>query len=203
MFNSVLKFDQIVQMRKLTLCSCKIGDDGLIAISSCVSIIEELDISDRSISILGSRSLAEAIQKRNDPVKMFKFLRDVNLIIFKHLANEIFWLCYMISCLHQKLFAVIFWKIAVFVNRRSAVMSGSHLARKDARKVRYGKVHWAITSRWVGKIKWTDGKSTAIAAPPVIWGKKVNEICEFVQSCLTYYIDYLLPLLLTYIVKER
>ena len=57
------------QMQELDLSYCKLSDEGLIALSSCLDKIEILEISlDQSISTDAIRTMAESITKRTHAV---------------------------------------------------------------------------------------------------------------------------------------
>ena len=58
-------------MKKLTLISIKLGDDGLAAIASCVRNIDKLvikNMNDSEITMKGIHVLTEEILKRDKPV---------------------------------------------------------------------------------------------------------------------------------------
>jgi len=60
-------------MQHLAIMNNKIGDDGFIAISSCVKNIQNLsigDFNDNFLSIKGIKELSKAIQERSQPVKL-------------------------------------------------------------------------------------------------------------------------------------
>ena len=52
---------------------CKIGDEGVIAMTSCIDKVERLSIGykvDNELTITGIRALWEAVQKLRKPVSM-------------------------------------------------------------------------------------------------------------------------------------
>ena len=58
-------------MEKVDICDVKLGDDGFVAIASCVTNIDQLWIgnkNDTELTINGIRALAQGILNRNKPV---------------------------------------------------------------------------------------------------------------------------------------
>ena len=61
----------MLQMKILDIRNVKLGDDGFVAIASCVTNIDQLWIKnnhDAKLTIKGIRELAKGILKRNKPV---------------------------------------------------------------------------------------------------------------------------------------
>ena len=58
---------------KVLAINCKMGDEGVIAMTSCIDKVEGLSIGhkdDDELTITGIRALWEAVQKLNKPVSM-------------------------------------------------------------------------------------------------------------------------------------
>ena len=62
-------------MKSLDVSDNFIGDEGFVALSSCVSKIEELTVGsfeDDKVTMKGIKALCEGIQKRTEPVSILE-----------------------------------------------------------------------------------------------------------------------------------
>ena len=109
------------QLKWLDLCANKIGDGGFIAMSSCISKIEELRIGssgDDNLTMKGISALSNAVANSPTKVRVITFILQGITIVY---SNAFFGLdfCISIQISYQNLFRVYFKSTNNLIRKQS------------------------------------------------------------------------------------